>query len=84
MNSTQIAEGNKLIQLQGEFLFEFSSKQHWINKAQSWFRPYKGEEHICLDTNGNILTCGEDFRIAEERNLYPVKVYRLIRTAHAK
>jgi hypothetical protein len=64
-------------------LFEFSTKQQWVNKAQSWFAPYlsKAEKTICLDTGGNVLTTGKDFADAEVLKTYPVKVYRLVRVS---
>lgn len=69
--------------IQAEYLFEFTSRQHWINKGQSWFAPYvsKKERTICLDSRGNCLTTGEDFKDAETINTYPVKVYRLVRVS---
>ncbi len=69
--------------IRAEFLFEFSTKQEWINKAQSWFAPYlsKAEKTICLDTGGNVLTTGKDFADADVLKTYPVKVYRLVRVS---
>mgnify|MGYP001810083329 CR=1 FL=1 len=69
--------------IRATYLFEFTSKQQWINKAQSWFEPYTSlaEKTICLDKNGNVLTTGKDFSDAEIVNSYPVKVYRLVRVS---
>lgn len=69
--------------IRAEFLFEFANKQQWINKAQSWFAPYRSlsEKVICLDTGGNVLTSGKDFAGAEVMKTYPVKVYRLVRVS---
>ena len=69
--------------IRAEYLFEFASKQQWINKAQSWFAPYlsKAEKTICLDKAGNVLTTGKDFADAEIIQTYPVKVYRLVRVS---
>jgi hypothetical protein len=68
-----------------EFICEFISQKHWIDKAYSWIggAKAKGITLICLDTNGNLCFQGEDFRIAQEKELYPVRVFRLIRTAKA-
>jgi len=70
--------------IKAEFIFEFTSKEQWINKAQSWFEPYRSlsEKTICLDKNGLVLTCGKDFADAEIIQSYPVKVYRLIRVSN--
>lgn len=69
--------------IKAEYLFEFQSKQHWINKARDWFAPYasKAEKTICLDKNGHVLTTGQDFADAEIIQSYPVKVYRLVRVS---
>lgn len=72
-----------ITEIRAEFLFEFKSKQEWINNAQDWFEPYKSnaQKTICLDTGGNVLTTGKDFADAEIIKTYPVKVYRLIRVS---
>jgi hypothetical protein len=73
--------------LQYELVFAFSSFHNWVNKAKNYFARYQkwtgdcSEKIICLDVNGNALTLGEDFSIAESKNLFPVKCYRLIRTS---
>jgi hypothetical protein len=69
--------------IRAEFIFEFTSKQQWINKAPQWFEPYssKAEKTICLDSGGNVLTTGKDFADAEVLKTYPVKVYRLVRVS---
>jgi hypothetical protein len=66
-----------------EYLFEFTSKEQWINKAQDWFAPYRSlaDKTICLDTRGYVLTTGKDFADAEITQSYPVKVYRLVRVS---
>jgi len=70
------------ITLPAEFLFEFTSFQQWVNKAASCFKSVdtKREKVICIDTNGNVMTIGEDFMIASDMELFHCKVYRLIRT----
>jgi hypothetical protein len=70
-------------QIRAEFLFEFTSKQDWINRAQELFAPCPSDiqETICLDTGGNVLTTGKDFSDAEVLGTYPVKVYRLVRVS---
>lgn len=74
------------ITINAEPLFEFSSYAEWVNKAQGWFGNLnlsKAEKTVCIDPNGNILTVGADFKIADCRNLFPVKVFRLVRTSES-
>lgn len=68
--------------LDAEYLFEFESFQRWVNKAQSWFKGYNMRmgNIICIDKNYNVCACGEDFMLARDLNLFPVKVYELKRT----
>jgi hypothetical protein len=72
------------INLKAKKVFEFTSKMDWVNNAKRRFSPY-GQYHtiICVDTNGNVCSIGEDFMVAEERGLYPITAYQLIRTAKA-
>lgn len=67
--------------IKGELLFVFTSKQHWINKATSWYKPYRAYHTVALDQENNVCHIGEDFRVAEEKGLYPIRVYALKRTA---
>lgn len=68
------------ITLKAEFIFEFDNKQHWINKGQSRLSGFApGEKIICIDATCRALTCGADFKAAEEIGSYPVKAYRLVR-----
>lgn len=74
------------ITVNAEYLFEFDSKQQWINKAQSWFANtglmVNSENLVCISKDGDVLTCGLDFTAAEVMDAYPVKVYRLYRTSN--
>jgi hypothetical protein len=70
------------IKIFGEYLFEFTSEQHWINKAKGWFERLQlqaGEKTVCVDARGFVLNTGADFKAAEENSLYPAKVYKLAR-----
>lgn len=67
------------LNIQGELLFEFASMSQWVNKASSWFKPYKFDKTIAIDTNGDVCHIGEDFMNADEKGLFPIKVYRLKR-----
>jgi hypothetical protein len=73
-------QGEEWIRVPIEFIFKFSSKQQWINKAKLWFEKYLSDPFVCIDKEGNVLHTGEDFELAEEHDLYPVNVYKLLRT----
>ena len=84
----KITEGNRVIdgvanlQVRGTYLFEFKNLSQWLNKAPSWFKPYKyGHSLICLDKRNNVCHIGEDFMVAKDNDLFPVKVYSLERTS---
>lgn len=64
----------------GELSFSFSSKQHWINKGQSWFKnsEVSNGRGICIDAKGRICTRGEHFSRAEEDDAYPINVYQMV------
>ncbi len=69
------------IEIQVEEITTFHNKREWINKAQSRIGGFRLDQKIlCVDKNGNILTIGLDFMVAEDHDLYPVKAYRCIRT----
>ena len=57
----------------GEKLFEFRSKQDWINKASRiWrFHQVRSENTICVDQQGRICNIGAHFMTAERDNAYP-------------
>lgn len=61
----------------GEMLFEFSSFEDWVNKAETRFKlaGVKGDEVICVDQKGRLLKKGKEFMRAREDNSFPVKVY---------
>ena len=42
-----------------------------------------GETWIWVDKNGNVFELGKDFMVAEEKDTYPCKVYRLQNVASA-
>jgi hypothetical protein len=67
------------ITINGELLFELSSKQDWVNRVPR-ILPNKtraGEIWIWVDKNGDIFELGIDFMAAEEQDTYPCKVYRV-------
>lgn len=67
----------------GPELFRFTSAQHWMNKARSWFAQARRdhdiprEAYICIDSAGRVCAWGAHFRRAEEEGTYPVVVYAI-------
>lgn len=63
----------------GEKLFEFSSKQDWINKGPRIWRVHQATSGsaISIDARGRICQCGAEFARAEKDDAYPVTVYRV-------
>lgn len=72
------------ITINAEYLFEFKNFQQWTNTAQQCYKSLGSSlaiQTVCIDVQGNALTLGSDFIIAERSGNFPVKVYRLIRTS---
>lgn len=63
----------------GKKLFEFRSKQDWINKAQRiWrFHGVNADRTVCVDQLGRICQIGMHFAAAERDGAYPIEVYML-------
>lgn len=73
------------IKINGELVLEIYSKTDWINKCPERLPKHRAAENLLfVDTEGNVLTIGEDFTNATKKNTYPVKVYHLKRTSHEK
>ena len=62
----------------GEYLFAFTSERDWIETAQRLYNREKATMHdsVAITHDGRICTTGRDFRMAKERDAYPVMVYR--------
>lgn len=76
------SDQNNTVTLRGEFIIELESKEDWCNSIPCRLPKLSSAERlIWIDANGHGLTCGLDFRSAEQLNSYPVKVYRQIRTS---
>jgi hypothetical protein len=62
----------------GPEMFRFHSKQHWVNKAKSWFARAEvhREDFVCIDAAGRLCRYGKQFIRAEEDGTYPIVVYR--------
>lgn len=73
-NSTQ------LLVVVGGLLFEFSSFQDWVNKAQSRFANagVRGQDTLCIDAKGRLLQKGKEFKRARDVDSFPIKVYRAL------
>lgn len=70
-----------IISVKAEHIYTFNSFSEWVNKASSRLGGFgKSQKIICVDTEGNYCHQGEDFMIARDNNLFPVKAYRLVRT----
>lgn len=63
----------------GEKMFEFASKQDWINKAQRIWRLHgvQASNTVCVDQLGRICGWGEHWMAAERDNAYPIEVFML-------
>ncbi len=61
----------------GEKLFEFASKQDWINRANRVWRKHQinAQNTVCIDQKGRICGWGLHFSIAENDNAYPIEVF---------
>jgi hypothetical protein len=71
-----------IIQANAEPVTTFHSFSDWVNKAFSRTAGFKRDEQlIWLDKNNNTLTIGKDFQVANDNDLFPVRVFRLIRTS---
>lgn len=78
-------EGQETIRIIAEEVTTFNTFSEWVNKASSRIGGFaKTQQILCVDINGNTLTCGEDFMCARDNNLFPVKAYRLVRTIETK
>jgi hypothetical protein len=62
----------------GEELFRFTSIRDWVVHARDRFKRagVKGDEVICIDARGYVLTDGKGFIAAQQRDTYPVRVFR--------
>lgn len=70
------------ITINAELITTFHTHSEWVNKASTTIGGFnRSEQILCIDKNGDCLTIGHDFTIAKEKDLFPVKAYRLIRTS---
>lgn len=72
------------IELNAEYICTFNNINHWIAKAQSWLSGFDpAEKIVCFDQEGDCLTIGKDFQVAQVKGTFPVNVYRLIRVSES-
>lgn len=75
---------NSVTVILGEKLFEFASKQDWINKGPRIWRVHQATDGraISIDAKGRICQCGMEFERAQKDGAYPVSVYRVQPDSH--
>lgn len=72
-----------VIQVKARHMMTFKNKRQWVNAfPNSWTMRPNQESILFIDVEGNVLTQGLDFSLAEENNLFPVQVYWLGRVTH--
>lgn len=54
---------------------EFTSYQHWVNKAQNWLKSPSHRPSICVDAKGRRCAIGADFMRARDENAFPVRYF---------
>ena len=69
-----------VVRVKGKILFEFLSFQVWVNTAQRKFASVNlnQNQHLCVDTQGNVLVKGLEFQRARDNGWFPVSVYQVI------
>lgn len=83
LTNKNLTDNNLIIQAQE--VCEFSNFNSWIHNAKNWLGCFSNDEKIiCIDKNGNALTCGKDFQHARDTDMFPIKAYRVIRNTEEK
>lgn len=69
------------VSINADYIGEFASHSQWVTRAKRMLGNFgRHQQVVCVDKTGSICFIGEDFRIAQENDLFPVKAYRLKRT----
>lgn len=69
------------IQVKAVKIIKLRNKSHWVHSVPDCLPKGEDVELIFVDKNGNTCHSGVDFSSAEEKQSYPVTVYRLINVA---
>lgn len=70
------------IPIKAQLIATLNSYNDWFNTMPECLPERKETElRLYIDKNGNALSIGKDFRLAEENNTFPVSVYRLQRVS---
>jgi len=72
------------ITFNGELLLTLTCKRDWINQVPNRLpKMSQSERLVFLDANGNCASIGLDFQAAEQKQSYPIKVYRMLRISES-
>lgn len=71
---------DEVVSVKGKKLFEFTSFNNWCDKAQSKFSTVnlRSNQYLCVDTQGNVLEKGKEFKTARDNGWFPVTVYQVV------
>lgn len=65
--------GSRPMQARSPGMHEFTSYQHWVDKARTWM-AWHGSSSACVDTKGRICRIGSDFMRARDEGTYPITI----------
>jgi hypothetical protein len=67
------------IAVKGKLVGTLKSKRDWVNRVPDILPKLpRWEILLFVDVNSNILRIGKDFKIAEDNDAYPVRIYHLV------
>ena len=66
------------IEINAELILTLESLNDWVRKCPDYLpqKRYYKEDFLFIDSLGNKMVMGADFKAAQKLNSYPVKVYR--------
>ena len=67
------------VTIQSELIASFRSFQEWVDQVSAGADTSEDDQTVCVDRSNKILVTEEDFVFAEDNNLFPVYVYRMLR-----
>ena len=64
----------------GDEVFSFSSFENWCDTAKEKFAiaGLRGDNSLCVDTQGRLCVSGKEFMRARDDRSFPVRVYRAL------